>query len=335
MKNSSKIVTIKQSNNQTIKQSLKTLLFVFVLISFKMGSYAQIYVDSSGKVGLHTSTTSTGADVFVYGSFQIGNDYGTNINFSSDYGNTVVTPGSNNQGYIGTSTKQFSTVRAQYHYATTTLLTSDKRLKENFRSIDNPLDKILNMNGHKYDFILTESDSTGTEKEKDQKAEMKKDKLGFIAQELIDVLPEAVDYEEEEDRYYIDYNAVIPVIVEAMKEQQAKIEALEAEIEALNGGTVKEKSVTIEPGKEASLLQNIPNPFGANTTIGMYLPATVTKAVMYIYNMQGEQILQLPITERGNTSATIEGNSLKAGIYLYTLIADGKEVDTKKMILTK
>jgi hypothetical protein len=33
--------------------------------------------------------------------------------------------------------------------------------------------------------------------------------------------------------------------------------------------------------------------------------------------------------------STIEGHTLKAGMYLYTLIADGKEVDTKKMILTK
>ena len=51
--------------------------------------------------------------------------------------------------------------------------------------------------------------------------------------------------------------------------------------------------------------------------------------------MQGEQIQKLVINERGNTSANIEGHSLEAGMYLYTLIADGKEVDTHKMILTK
>ncbi len=32
---------------------------------------------------------------------------------------------------------------------------------------------------------------------------------------------------------------------------------------------------------------------------------------------------------------TIDGYTLDAGMYLYSLIADGKEVDTKKMILTK
>ena len=75
--------------------------------------------------------------------------------------------------------------------------------------------------------------------------------------------------------------------------------------------------------------------FFTKPTTNLYLPNTVSKAVLYIYTMQGEQIKQQTIHELGNTSATIEGHSLKAGMYLYTLIADGKEVDTHKMILTK
>ncbi len=51
--------------------------------------------------------------------------------------------------------------------------------------------------------------------------------------------------------------------------------------------------------------------------------------------MRGSQVKSFNINERGNASITIEGNSLEAGMYLYTLIVDGKEVNTKKMILTK
>ena len=103
-------------------------------------------------------------------------------------------------------------------------------------------------------------------------------------------------------------------------------------IEKLEGNASKEKSATVNDSSiPATLDQNIPNPFSANTTINMHL----TKAVLYIYTMQGKQIQKLNINELGNTSATIDGYSLKAGMYLYTLIADGKEVDTKKMILTK
>jgi len=192
------------------------------------------------------------------------------------------------------------------------------------------------MNGQEYDFILDESDTTGTKEEQQKRASMKKDKMGFIAQELKEVLPEAVVYEEAEDRYYIDYIAVIPVIVEAMKEQQATIDELTTRIAKLEGSAAKEKSATIDgTTTTASLDQNIPNPFSANTSIGIHLPTTVSRATLYIYNMQGSQIKQIAVNDRGNTSVSIDGYSLDAGMYLYSLIADGKEVDTKKMILTK
>ncbi|HPR31691.1 MAG TPA: T9SS type A sorting domain-containing protein, partial [Prolixibacteraceae bacterium] len=140
-------------------------------------------------------------------------------------------------------------------------------------------------------------------------------------------------YEEEADLYYINYDAIIPVIVEAIKELTIEIEELKS------GGSMKSTSLEAENSAieniVASLSQNVPNPFSATTSINMYLPATVSKAILYLYNMQGEQIRAIEIPGRGNTSATLEGYTLKAGMYLYTLVADGREVDTKRMILTK
>lgn len=46
------------------------------------------------------------------------------------------------------------------------------------------------------------------------------------------------------------------------------------------------------------------NSFTANTTINLYLPNSVIKAVLYIYFMQVEQIHNLIINEFGNTSYT-------------------------------
>jgi hypothetical protein len=243
-------------------------------------------------------------------------------------------PDETNMAFFGFSNQQFQRVYGQYHYATTTLLTSDKRLKENFRVIEQPLIKLLQLGGKKYDFIPEHSDSIGTEDEKQEKVKLKKDKLGFIAQEVEKILPEAVVYDKVVDLYYIDYNAIIPVIVEAMKEQQNTIEGLKSRINVLENSSAKQKSATIDGMIQASLNQNIPNPFNTKTSIEMYLPNTVSLATLYIYNMQGVQIKQIVVNARGNTSVTFEGNSFKAGMYLYTLIADGKEVDTKKMILT-
>ena len=58
--------------------------------------------------------------------------------------------------------------------------------------------------------------------------------MGFIAEEVGKQVPEIVSYEK--DRVYatgLDYGAITPMLVQAIKEQQAQIEALKAEIENL------------------------------------------------------------------------------------------------------
>jgi len=82
------------------------------------------------------------------------------------------------------------------------------------------------------------------------------------------------------------------------------------------------------------LYQNSPNPFSVSTKIEYYLPADVQKATIYIYDMNGTQLKSIPLNQKGNGSITINGNELKAGMYMYSLIADGQVVDTKRMILT-
>ena len=65
------------------------------------------------------------------------------------------------------------------------------------------------------------------------------------------------------------------------------------------------------------------------------MPEDVKTAYLCIYNLQGTQIKQIRIMLRGEGSQLISGSELAAGMYLYALIVDGKEVDTKRMILTK
>ncbi len=276
------------------------------------------------------SISSGGKLTANYGAEVIGN-----LQAGTCTSNTFI-PVSPSQSSVGTQGNQFYTIYGTIHKAGTLILTSDKRLKENFRSIDKPLSKILQIDGLKYDFISTVPDSMKDEKEKENRKRMEKDRLGLIAQDLQSILPEAVFYDNGADQYYIDYLAVIPVIVEAMKEQQEQIGSLESEIESLKGkNNEKSAFINAEDPQIATLNQNIPNPFSSNTLIEMNIPKSVLRAVLYIYNMQGEQIKKITVNERGNTSVTIEGHTLKAGMYLYTLITDNKEVDTKKMILTR
>ena len=56
---------------------------------------------------------------------------------------------------------------------------------------------------------------------------------------------------------------------------------------------------------------------------------------MIFYDMSGVQLRSYPIIQMGESSIIINANDLTAGMYLYSLIADGQVIDTKRMILTK
>jgi len=78
--------------------------------------------------------------------------------------------------------------------------------------------------------------------------------------------------------------------------------------------------------------QNTPNPYSEETTIKYNLPQTVTNASMTVYDLTGKQLATFQI-EKGNTSITLTAKDLTAGIYLYSFIADGKVLDTKRMVV--
>ena len=85
---------------------------------------------------------------------------------------------------------------------------------------------------------------------------------------------------------------------------------------------------------ESELFQNTPNPFSDNTVIKYVIPQDVQNANLLIYDMNGKQIEQFVLTQKGMGSLVLEGSHLEAGMYLYSLIVDSKVIDVKRMILT-
>lgn len=169
---------------------------------------------------------------------------------------------------------------------------------------------------------------------------LEKDRIGFVAQDLEKIFPEAVFYDEEIDRYFIEYNAVIPVIVEAMKEQQAQIEGLKNDLASCCQGNLKSGFIngTDESninGNPAKLYQNNPNPFSSQTNIRFEIPETVQNVQLHICNMTGTLLKTITLSQRGSGNETINANEFVAGMYLYSLVTDGKIVDTKQMLLTE
>ena len=326
---------------------MKTNLFLLItfISLFSFSAFSQIKVDCNGKVGIGYDIDPAYALTLSSVIFKTGGGYPDLImgpNPSGTQSRTIY-PTLTNTGTLGVLTNQFYAIYAKYHYANGVLLTSDKRLKENFRTIDHPLDKLLQMNGQKQDFISQVTDTIKDVKEEQKQLRLEKNRLGFVAQDLEKILPDAVFYFEDEDRYYIEYNAIIPVIVEAMKEQQAIIQELKdnmAAIEANNSNNTL-KSASIAPGEsdnitdsKATLDQNTPNSFSQTTTIGYTLNEKVQKAMICIYDMNGAQLKCIPLELSLHGNITINGNEFKAGMYMYSLITDGQLIDTKRMILT-
>lgn len=257
------------------------VMFLFISIL----SYSQLKVGSSGTVGIGLDPVSTYHLRLSTAIFYTGSGY-SDIIVGSDpvqYGRAIY-PSQNNLCRIGTPSYQFAAVYAQYHYAGTTYHFSDTRLKENLSIIEKPLEKLLQINGVKYDFISQSNDTTGNEAERQKLEEMRINKLGFLAQDLEKVLPEAVLYDKDQDRYYIEYNALIPVIVEAIKEHNVQIENLKNELADCCQNNLKSGLITSsingqsQTGSEAKLYQNNPNPFNVQTTVKFEIPETVQGA---------------------------------------------------------
>ena len=159
---------------------------------------------------------------------------------------------------------------------------------------------------------------------------------GFIAQEVQKIYPDLV-HADENGMLAIDYTGFIPLLVDAVKNLSAKVAEQEETIATLTGPAGPSRKAASVGGVEAekiALMQNRPNPFNVATTIECTLPESVGNAFLCVYDLQGKQVGRIDLTERGRVSTVIDASTLQPGMYIYALIADGTEIDSKRMILT-
>ena len=91
---------------------------------------------------------------------------------------------------------------------------SDIKLKENIVALDDPLEKVLRLQGAEFNW---------------KNDETKRKTVGFIAQEVEEVIPELVHIGNDEIRS-LNYNGVVPYLVESIKIQQQEIANQKQEI---------------------------------------------------------------------------------------------------------
>ena len=113
---------------------------------------------------------------------------------------------------------------------------SDRSIKENLHPISSPLARLLQLSGFTYDIredIALQHEMRLGKQIGQEERDLLKNQIGFVAQELNDIFPEVVDYSSTFNLYTVNYDMLIPVVVEAMKEQQAIITSQQEQIDAL------------------------------------------------------------------------------------------------------
>lgn len=246
--------------------------------------------------------------------------------------------------------------------AGTVVYVSDERLKKNITPLEHALENISKLNGKRYEKELYFNNP----ERKKGTASATEIEYGVMAQEVQKVFPELVKTDGN-GIMGVNYAGLIPVLIEALKEQQGQItektEALndlarqtellqkvvaaqEKEIAAMKAqlNTIvntcctqarQESDVIPANATGVKLYQNTPNPFSAKTEISFFLPQNVTAASLYIFNLQGSLLKEIPVTTRGKGSVMIDGAALAPGMYIYSLVVNGREADSKRMVLTK
>jgi hypothetical protein len=211
---------------------------------------------------------------------------------------------------------------------------SDKNLKENIDSLQDALKKIKQLKGVSYNFKPSAVGPGITKKE-----------IGLIAQDVETVIPEVVNTSDKGIKGVM-YQNLIPLLIEAIKEQDKKISDLQSDLnnccnkkssERTSGNTSAGNSL---PNAESYtgdsyLKQNVPNPFNKETLIDYFVAERNASSSIIVFDMSGKLLKTFKLNGNGKGSITISGNEFSPGMYYYSLVINAKEVGTKKMILTE
>jgi len=301
--------------------------------------------------GETNNTNNTGMAYGVYGKAYNGkyggnvgvagvldsDNYGTGILGSPDPVMGVLINGAYAGYFIG-ETKVTGTLTAN-----SVVQTSDIRLKDNVVPLstkyNNILDKVLDMNVIEYTYkkeipSITLLDSTSTDKVLEHAGLLSDKKhIGLIAQELQKLFPTLV--EEGQDGYLgVNYVELVPILVCAIQELKAQVDALQGNAEQTIDRAPSTASISNLSTTGNVLYQNTPNPFNEQTSIRFKLSDNVQDASICIFDMTGKMLKKQTISS-GDSSIRVNGWELGEGMFLYSLIVNGQVIDTKRMLISK
>ncbi len=197
---------------------MKKILLLSVSLFVSVNLFSQIKVNSNGFVGINNTSPAYRLDVI--GNLKVKTTSTSSITFDGNellpYEGTIS---------LGTSQKPWNNFWCSYPcFYSSPVIISDKNFKTNITSFSRVMDKVIFLKPVQYklksDLPISISKINSTFQ------------YGFIAQEVKEVFPDIVT-EMEDGSLGIRYTELIPVLVQAIKEQQEEIDALKNRIEEL------------------------------------------------------------------------------------------------------
>lgn len=274
------------------------------------------------------NSAANGLNIGVYGQFGSCGPAGSSLD-AGIYGDVAVSACSNAwAGYFN----------GDVYSSTGVYASSDKKLKTNIMPLTNALDKLKLLKPSSYNFRIDEYKFLNLPKGS---------QMGLIAQDLEQVFPELVKVTTGNKNMKdpnsiltnfksVNYIGLIPILIAGMQEQQNEIESLK---QLISNSQKKANNSTgivqVESSDDYYLEQNIPNPSKSETIINFKLPHQILKAEIIVSDLTGKLIQSYEIVERGVSSKSLNLEGYNSGIYLYSIVLDGKVIDSKKMIIQK
>lgn len=313
--------------------SKNTIAAVLCLLG-SASTFAQLKVDPTGRIGMGINTPNTDFKCHIAGNLLL-STYPANpfyeLRMKVGNGSPAAEIGNNYDRIV------FWAPYVDYNdlYAANYYKASDAKLKSDVKAIESGLLKIQKLRPVQYSIVNNKLNDKGEQVEGTRK------EFGFIAQEVEKSFPEVKITSDEKDTKLMDYDQIIPITVSAIQELTTTIEALKkqiADLQAQKGttgsGPLSVSEGSISKSSHTRLYQNTPNPFNEKTTIKYFISGdNFSSASILVFDMNGALLKQFPISSSGEGELIIKSQELKAGMYLYSLVVNQQEVDTKKMIL--
>jgi trimeric autotransporter adhesin len=168
---------------------------------------------------------------------------------------------------------------------------------------------------------------------------------GFVAQDVEKTAKE-LNYDfsgvdaakNDQDLYGLRYAEFVVPLVKAVQELSAQNDELKSRMERMEALLSQNKTPLPSPNASLTggfLEQNTPNPFEKSTNIRYTLPPHFSAAQIVITDNNGKTVKQVTVSGSGKGVITLDTFALSSGTYQYTLVVDGKRMDSKQMILVK